>query len=134
MKVWGNSKAVLICIATILLTFVIVSLFDIVIAVIYSRFYSDAAFIVTFGVGGIFAGVLGYMNGIAATTKTEAGRWILILLLIVAGVIFFFPLAAIEGGSVCIRRRAAACDGFRHCATPAAAWTRCAGRRYAARA
>ncbi len=98
MKVWGNSKAVLICIATILLTFVIVSLFDIVIAVIYSRFYSDAAFIVTFGVGGIFAGVLGYMNGIAATTKTEAGRWILILLLIVAGVIFFFPLAAIEGG------------------------------------
>lgn len=99
MKFTESIKPVLLCLSTTLLTFVVVSLLDILIAVFYSRFYSAAAFIVTFGVGGIFAGVLGYMNGISVQgKKKKVTRWILILLLIIIGAIFFFPLATIEGG------------------------------------
>ena len=75
------------------------SLFDIVLAVLYPRFYSVAAFIVTFGVGGIFAGLLGYMNGIAAAVnKNEKARWSLIILVAAMGLFFFFVLATLEGG------------------------------------
>lgn len=99
MKLPGNTRSLLTCIVVILLTFVIVSLFDIVLAVLYARFYSNAAFIVTFGVGGVFAAVLGYMYGIEqANVKNELARWGLIILIIVTGFLFFFPLAKLEGG------------------------------------
>ncbi len=99
MKLRGRSWSLLTCLGVILLTFVIVSLLDIVIAVFYARFYSVAAFIVTFGVGGVFAAVLGYMYAIPlAPVKNEMARWSLILLMMVTGVLFFFLLAKLEGG------------------------------------
>ena len=99
MKMPGNSKALFICAGTVLSVFVVVSLFDIVLAVMNARFYSNAAFVVTFGVGGVFAAVLGYMNGISyAPVKNETARWSLIILLVVSGLLFFFVLAKLEGG------------------------------------
>ena len=75
------------------------SFLDILLVFFYPRFYSNAAFIVTFGVGGIFAGVLGYMYGMEkAMEKNDTARWILISLLILTGLIFFFLLAKLEGG------------------------------------
>jgi hypothetical protein len=47
------------------LPFVAASLFDIVLASIYFRFYSNVAFITVFGVAGIFAAVLCYGKSIA---------------------------------------------------------------------
>ncbi len=84
------------CTGVILLTFVIVSLFDVVLAVLYARFYSNASFVVTFGADGIFAGVTGYMNSIVqAPVKNEQARWGLIILF---GLLFFLLLAKLEGG------------------------------------
>ncbi|MBK7434593.1 MAG: hypothetical protein IPI66_12325 [Chitinophagaceae bacterium] len=83
----------------ILLTFVIASLFDIVIAVMNPRFYSTAAFITVFGVAGIFAAVFCYVKAIErATVKNEFARWSIIILMVITGLLFFFPLAALEGG------------------------------------
>lgn len=99
MKVPPNTKALLSCTGVILLTFVIVSLFDVVLAVLYARFYSNASFVVTFGVGGIFAGVTGYMNSIAqAQVKNQQARWSLIILIILFGLLFFLFLSKLEGG------------------------------------
>lgn len=99
MKLPGNTLSLLACLGIIIVMFVIVSLFDIVLAVMNSRFYSNAAFIVTFGVGGIFAGVIGYMQSISlAPVKNEWARWSLIILLILTGSLFFFVLAKLEGG------------------------------------
>lgn len=92
-------KPLLTAVGAIIIVFVAVSLFDILIAVLYARFYSPAAFVVTFGVGGIFAAVLSYQYGIdKATEKNETARWTLITLLIVTGLVFFFFLAKLEGG------------------------------------
>lgn len=92
-------KPLLTAVGAIIIVFVAVSLFDILIAVLYARFYSPAAFVVTFGVGGIFAAVLSYQYGIdSATEKDETARWSLIILLIVIGLLFFFFLAKVEGG------------------------------------
>lgn len=83
----------------IIIIFVAASLLDILLIVFYPRFYSTAAFIVTFSVGGIFAGVMGYMYGMEkAIEKNETARWLLISFLIVTGLLFFFPLAKLEGG------------------------------------
>ena len=99
MKFSGNIRSLLTCLVVIVVLFIIVSLFDIVLAVLYSRFYSTAAFIVTFGVGGVFASTMGYTYAIAqAPAKNEFARWSLILLLVITGLLFFFPLAKIEGG------------------------------------
>ena len=99
MKLSGVLKSIGVCLATIAGVFVAVSLLDIVIAVFYARFYSNAAFIVTFGVGGIFGAVLGYMNGISFAAKTDnKTRWILIGFVILAGLCFFTLLARLEGG------------------------------------
>jgi membrane-bound acyltransferase YfiQ involved in biofilm formation len=85
--------------AIILLMFVIVSILDIIIAVLNARFYSNAVFITIFGVGGVFATVFAYMMGIEkANHKSETARWALISVIILLGVLFFFPLAKIEGG------------------------------------
>jgi hypothetical protein len=92
-------RSLLATTAAIIIVFVAVSLLDIVISVLYLRFYSSAAFIVTFGVGGIFAAVLGYMYGIEqAGEKDEAIRRTIIIYIILLGLLFFFLLAKIEGG------------------------------------
>lgn len=92
-------KPILTTFATIIIVFVIASLFDIVLAVISLRFYSTAAFITVFGVAGIFAGILGYTYGIQQyEKKNETARWSLVLLLLISGLFFFFFLAKIEGG------------------------------------
>ncbi|MDZ4793839.1 MAG: hypothetical protein SGI83_06130 [Bacteroidota bacterium] len=92
-------KGVIACSIVVLGVLIVASLFDIVIAVLNPRFYSTAAFIVIFGVAGIFAGVIGYMQGIEkANPKNETARWTLIILLIGFGLLFFFLLARIEGG------------------------------------
>jgi hypothetical protein len=99
MKLLRNGVPILICAATIIVVFIAVSLLDIVISVMYARFYSNAAFVVTFGVGGIFAAVLGYMNGNArAPEKNGITRWLLIAFLFLTGICFFFYLAKLEGG------------------------------------
>jgi hypothetical protein len=99
MKPIPNGKGLLMALGIILLLFVVVSLFDIALAVLYSRFYSTAAFIVTFGVGGVFAAFFAFTGGMGQTKeKTELVRWSLIILLIVCGLLFFFPLATLEGG------------------------------------
>jgi hypothetical protein len=83
----------------ICLLFVSVSLLDIVIAFFYARFYSNAAFIVTFGVGGILAASFGYVVGINySVKKNEAARWTLIATMIFSGLILFFLLSRLEGG------------------------------------
>lgn len=86
-------------IVTIFLVFVITSLFDVILVFFFPRFYSNAAFITTFGVGGIFAGTMGYMNGMERSIKkNETARWGFISLLIIIGLLFFFLLAKLEGG------------------------------------
>jgi hypothetical protein len=56
-------RSILAAIIPIFGAFLITSLVDVVLVFFFPRFYSNAAFIITFGVGGIFAGVIGYMNG-----------------------------------------------------------------------
>lgn len=69
-------KAVISCSIVIPGVLVIASLFDIVVAALNPRFYSNAAFIVIFGVAGIFAGVISYMQDIEkANPKNETARW-----------------------------------------------------------
>jgi hypothetical protein len=92
-------KPVIVCLGIILLLFVAVSLFDILIAAFYIRFYSNAAFIVTFGVGGVFAAAFGYTSAIMyAPIKNETARWTLIITMIISGLLFFFLLSRLEGG------------------------------------
>ena len=92
-------KPLISCLGTILLVLIAACLFDILLAVISSRFYSNAAFIVIFGVAGIFATILGFSIGMEqAAEKNETTRWSLLILAILAGLLVFFFLAAIEGG------------------------------------
>ena len=92
-------KPGLTAIIMIAVFFVAASCLDILLVFFHPRFYSNAAFIVTFGAGGIFAGVLGYMYGIEkAIENKETARWILISLFIITGLLFFFFLAKLEGG------------------------------------
>ena len=78
---------------------VFVTLFDIVVAVVTGRFYSDAAFVVLFGVSGVFAAVLGYGAGLdTATTKNKTTRRSLGSLLAITGLLFIFFFSEIEGG------------------------------------
>ena len=96
IKRWGYLPAGLFI---IILFFTGTSIFDIVINAVYPRFYSTAAFIVIFGVGGIFAGVFCYTKSIDwSPVKNEVTRWSVIILMILTGLAFFFPLAALEGG------------------------------------
>jgi len=83
----------------IVILFIVTSLFDIAISVLYSRFYSTAAFVVSFGVGGIFASFLCYTNAIGhAPVKNEFARWSIIILTWITALVFIFPLATLEGG------------------------------------
>jgi len=93
MKFFRQLRPLLALVCVIIITLIAVSLLDILIAVFYSRFYTNAAFIVTFGVGGVFAAAYGYTLGIQfAPVKNELARWSLI------GLFFFFFLSRIEGG------------------------------------
>jgi hypothetical protein len=79
--------------------FVVTSLFDIVIAVFSARFYSTAAFVVTFGVGGVFAGIFCYSRAVGyAAVKNEFTRWSVIILIWVTAALFIYPLSVLEGG------------------------------------
>lgn len=83
----------------IILLFTITSLFDIVIAVFYSRFYSTAAFVVTFGVGGVFAGIFSYSRAVGyASVKNEFTRWSVIIFIWIIALLFIFLLSTLEGG------------------------------------
>jgi hypothetical protein len=85
--------------ACIIITLIAVSIVDIFISVLFSRFYSSVAFIVTFGIGGMFAAVLAYMYAKdQMTNRDEMSRWMIILWIILAGILFFFPFANLEGG------------------------------------
>jgi len=92
-------KPLFACIGIILLMLVMTSLFDIVLVLFYSRFYSNVLFIVTFGAGGVFAGVLAYMNTVKMVPeRIETARWILAMIIIVFGFVVFFLISKVEGG------------------------------------
>jgi len=92
-------KPLLATTAGIIIVFVAISLLDILISVVYARFYTSVAFIATFAVGGIFAAVLGYTYGIQqGTAKNETTHWTIIIFLVLCGLLFYFFLAKIEGG------------------------------------
>jgi hypothetical protein len=99
MNLWIRWRYLFACIGIILLALVAISIFDVVIAVLNARFYGNAVFIVTFGVGGVFATVLGYTIAIeAAPVKNELTRWSLLTLIIICGLLFFFLFSELEGG------------------------------------
>ncbi len=97
MNLWLRWRYLLVCIGIIALALVAISILDIIIAVMYSRFYTSASFVVSFGVGGVFAGCGGYILSVEkASVKTEFTRWSLILLMIGTGLLFFFFLSQLE--------------------------------------
>jgi len=99
MKILHRWKYLIVCLGIILLLFVIASIFDILLVFLNPRFYSNALFIVCFGVAGVFAAFIGYVQSISiAVEKNEFARWSLIILMIIIGLLFFFPLAILEGG------------------------------------
>ena len=87
--------------------FIAFSLLDTLIAFLNIRFYSQAAFVVTFGVGGVFAACFGYFMGMErAPVKNNEARVALIITLILIGLMFFFLLARLEGGEYAIAFKA----------------------------
>lgn len=99
MKLTRVLQSLLACLFVLAVAFVAVSLFDILLAVLYLRFYTTAAFIVIFGVGGIFAGVLAYSAGIFFIKEnTPSTRWLVGGFILLAGLIFVLLLARLEGG------------------------------------
>lgn len=96
LRMW---KHMLVAMAIIVIAFIAASLIDIILAAIHRRFYSMAAFIVIFGVAGIFAGVISYTTAMEkSVTNDKSAKWSLLSLLILTGLCFFFVLAKIEGG------------------------------------
>jgi len=92
-------KLLVACICAVIIVWVVTSLLDVVIAILYNRFYSSTAFIVSFSVGGIFAAVFGYQYGIRQVAKeNNRYKWILVITLLLLGCFFFFFLARLEGG------------------------------------
>ena len=99
MKLRAAIKMIAICLVIVIIVFIVVSLLDILIAVFYSRFYTNVAFIISFGVGGIFGAVLAFFSAIPlASEKNEQYRWTLIITLMLTGCIFFLLLARLEEG------------------------------------
>ncbi len=79
--------------------FVVASILDIIIAVLRSRFYSEAAFVVTFAVAGIFAACIAYINiSEMPAYKSSATHYTILGLLMGCGLLFFLLLARLEGG------------------------------------
>ncbi len=99
MKFSNRLLSLAIALGIIILVFTITSLFDILIAVFYSRFYSVAAFVVTFGVGGVFASIFSYSKAVGyAAVKNELTRWSVIILIWITAALFIYPLSVLEGG------------------------------------
>ncbi len=99
MNLLRYGKALLVCAGAIVLMFGIVSLVDFGLAALYPPFYSRTALIVTFGIGGLFAAVFGYIYGIReAPPKKGTACWVLIIFLGLTGLLFFLVLAKLEGG------------------------------------
>ncbi len=99
MNFTNRLVSLLIVLGTIIIIFTLTSLFDIVIASIYPRFYSTAAFVVTFGVGGIFACIFSYSWAVGyAAFKNEFTRWSVIILIWITAALFMYPLSVLEGG------------------------------------
>jgi hypothetical protein len=91
--------SLLLALGIIMLMFTIIRLLDIVISVFYARFYSNAAFVVTFGVGGVFACVFSFLKAVEyAVHKNEFTRWSVIILIWVTAALFIYPLSVLEGG------------------------------------
>jgi hypothetical protein len=87
------------CVGILILLFIITGVLDILIAVLYSRFYTSAAFVVSFVVGGIFATVFAYTYSIAmAPKKNEVARWSILSVVWLTALVFIFPMSALEGG------------------------------------
>ncbi len=83
----------------ILLIFVLTIVLDVIVAIVNIRFYSNAAFIVIFGVGGVFAGLLSYSQAISLSIKKdEFARWSVLIIIVVTGLLFSIPLAKLQGG------------------------------------
>jgi len=94
-----NFKAILSCLAIIFGFLIATSVVDIILVVIYPRFYSNALFIVLFSVGGIFAGLVGYMTGMDfVPVKNKTARLGMVSMIVIMGLLFFFLIARIEGG------------------------------------
>lgn len=92
-------KAVLATVLFIALVFIAASIFDIILSVVSSRFYSKAAFITIFGVAGIFGGLMAYSAGMQVAGESgNIYRLPIVLLVLATGIIFFLWLARIEGG------------------------------------
>ncbi len=88
-----------VCLGIIILCFTVASLLDIVIAALAPRFYSSAAFIVSFGVGGIFASLFCYSAAVnMAVVKNEFARWSVIIFIWITALVFIFLLSALEAG------------------------------------
>lgn len=99
MNFMNRLKYLSIGLGVILALFIAASLLDIILASVYARFYSTAAFIVIFGVGGVFAGVFCYTIALGmAIVKNENTRWSIIIMMIATGIAFFFFLSVAEGG------------------------------------
>lgn len=99
MHLKNTILSLLLSLGIILLMFFLISVFDIVLSVLYSRFYSTAAFVTTFGVGGVFACVFSYSNGVEyAIIKNEFARWRIIVMIWITAILFIYPLSVIEGG------------------------------------
>jgi len=99
MNFFNRWKYILAAIGVIITVLIAFSLLDIFIAFFYLRFYTHLSFIVSFGVGGIFAGVFGYVYAIQlAPEKNEFARWSLISTILFMGLLFFFFISRMEGG------------------------------------
>ena len=98
-QAWNKTKHLVAALIYIIGMLVFVSLFDIIVAVLGGRFYSDAAFVALFGVSGVFAAFLGYGAGVdTAETKNKTTRRSLGSLLAITGLLFIFFFSEIEGG------------------------------------
>jgi len=94
LQLW---KPVLVALITVFIVFAAAGIFDIILAVLHPRFYSNAAFCVIFGVAGIFASIFAFSYGkAAATEQNKTTRWVLTVTIIIAALVFFFVLAPIE--------------------------------------
>ncbi|MBK8608500.1 MAG: hypothetical protein IPL84_00695 [Chitinophagaceae bacterium] len=99
MNFTNRTISLLLALGIIIGMFTVASLFDIVISVFYQRFYSTAAFVVTFGVGGVFASIFSYSKAVGyAAVKNEFTRWCVIISIWITAALFVYPLSVLEGG------------------------------------
>ena len=99
MKPIHHVKSLLTVITVVVVMLVVVSVFDIILAVVYSRFYTSALFAITFAVAGIFAGFFSFAYG-TKLYKENAGkaRWPVTAMIVLTGLILCFLIAPLEGG------------------------------------